>query len=886
MANVQISDLAPATLPLDLPNTFFEVQTIEGGINVSRKLAGDDFNVQSGITIEDEGVPLAALASTLDFVGAGVTASGAGGTKTITIPGGGGQVDSVVGGVNITVNAGDPVNPIVDLDAAITGVSVNGVTLTNAGVATNYLDETGAYSIPPGSGNTILVEDEGTPLATAATTLNFVGAGVVASGAGTTKTITIAGGGGGAPGGANTNVQFNNAGAFGGSAGFTWTDLSRELVITHDQPAGSGRPSILITTDVAAPAMEFDTNQTFYSVFEINADVGANVGFDVDASFVGADATHFLRLTDQAGSFLQTWTRDGTVDISNGVLVVDQNAPAAVRIAASSLLEMNERTAQNAPTAGVGQYWVRDDAPNTPMFTDDAGTDFELNAAASVPDPLIIGSINATSALTPTTGGSYINCPINIGANLIGTMPMTVLARQRIQNHTSSFAFGGTLFINIDGGDTWIGSLNGASVNVDYNNEVNLRHGAVGTIICNTVANGLQFPVDGTLFMDERAAAAGNIANHGQFWVRNDVPNVPMFTDDAGTDFVLNASGAAVAGANTQVQYNNSGVFGASADFTWDDAAKKLTIDAGAVSVPTYMFNIDLGSNTLTQGLRFLTTANSPYTFLRTTDQTGANGFSFVNDHTLSAPNHRIEIESDLSGSLVQIEADGVIRLLAFAGSPFEVSSVSGVEKVFVQNSATLMIEEVAAALADQAGYGQLWVRNDAPNNLMFTDDAGTDFVVAGESGPFQYVEQSIDDTVNNSTTLVDSELILTNIPTGHYAINLMIFARDVAVSGCGIRTAIVLAGASSPNTMRGSLKNFTGSGVPVTDLQGQVTDAFLWPSLTTGSGTSTIMLQGYCDIISGTNSVTVRFAQNTAQVGDLDFESGSFLSLTRLGST
>ena len=41
------------------------------------------------LTIEDEGTPLASAATSLDFVGAGVTASGAGATKTITIPGGG-----------------------------------------------------------------------------------------------------------------------------------------------------------------------------------------------------------------------------------------------------------------------------------------------------------------------------------------------------------------------------------------------------------------------------------------------------------------------------------------------------------------------------------------------------------------------------------------------------------------------------------------------------------------------------------------------------------------------------------------------------------------------------------------------------------------------------
>ena len=35
-------------------------------------------------------------------------------------------------------------------------------------------------------------------------------------------------------------------------------------------------------------------------------------------------------------------------------------------------------------------------------------------------------------------------------------------------------------------------------------------------------------------------------------------------------------------------------------------------------------------------------------------------------------------------------------------------------------------IGEQAAAQADTEGYGQLWVRDDAPNTLMFTDDAGT----------------------------------------------------------------------------------------------------------------------------------------------------------------
>jgi hypothetical protein len=48
---------------------------------------GNMVGTGSSLTVEDEGTPLATAADTLDFVGAGVTASGTGAEKTITIPG-------------------------------------------------------------------------------------------------------------------------------------------------------------------------------------------------------------------------------------------------------------------------------------------------------------------------------------------------------------------------------------------------------------------------------------------------------------------------------------------------------------------------------------------------------------------------------------------------------------------------------------------------------------------------------------------------------------------------------------------------------------------------------------------------------------------------------
>lgn len=49
MPNVQISDLPLAVIPLDLTGTFFEVQTIESGVEVSRKVAGDNLSFSGGI---------------------------------------------------------------------------------------------------------------------------------------------------------------------------------------------------------------------------------------------------------------------------------------------------------------------------------------------------------------------------------------------------------------------------------------------------------------------------------------------------------------------------------------------------------------------------------------------------------------------------------------------------------------------------------------------------------------------------------------------------------------------------------------------------------------------------------------------------------------------
>ena len=51
-----------------------------------------------------------------------------------------------------------------------------------------------------------------------------------------------------------------------------------------------------------------------------------------------------------------------------------------------------------------------------------------------------------------------------------------------------------------------------------------------------------------------------------------------------------------------------------------------------------------------------------------------------------------------------------------------------------VRSEVPILIQEAASATTDVAGKGQLWVKNDTPNNLYFTNDAGNDVQITNGS--------------------------------------------------------------------------------------------------------------------------------------------------------
>lgn len=101
---------------------------------------------------------------------------------------------------------------------------VNGEVAIDTSAKKLYINDSGTVKeIGGGSGggsSSLTIADEGSNLSTAATTLNFVGAGVIASGTGATKTITISGGSGG---GVNVQGEVRAYTGDGSTTGYTVT---------------------------------------------------------------------------------------------------------------------------------------------------------------------------------------------------------------------------------------------------------------------------------------------------------------------------------------------------------------------------------------------------------------------------------------------------------------------------------------------------------------------------------------------------------------------------------------------------------------------------------------------------------------------------------------
>lgn len=508
----------------------------------------------------------------------------------------------------------------------------------------------------------ITIQEEGTPLATLATTLNFIGANVTAAGTGATKTITVSAGGG-IPGGADTQMQYNNGGAFGGTAEWTFANGTGKLTGTAEfevndrilfgsvGDAADGDPYGRLVFDAALP----DSEDVFLGFgFQDNA----SVQYELAAANV-SPAGIFLRGTGGIGSvtlaadhynnFANTPGTDlGNPDGWGAAIEVDGRETGTgsiirLRIAGTTCLNVqpdganyitqirdklemtstgyvdsygytiNNLTAP-IPTMGGTNFhlWVDSNGGGgTPIFKvrDDADVDImELYDAKATfgnyvfnidqtvgagQDNYVLTYDNATGEIgleasaggATSPGGSFNQVQYNdsgVFGGLAGftvndvatTTSMVAIGSQAgltsgnvltIDNSSGVTAKTGQVMVvsNSDttaSPDVLVLDQNGPAGDLlvlkDAGTEVTVFDGAGylidypgapsnGEVLAWNAANSRYEvgPVTqatfGPIFINEQAAADADVPGDGQYWVYSSAPNIPVFTGDTGLDYRL-----------------------------------------------------------------------------------------------------------------------------------------------------------------------------------------------------------------------------------------------------------------------------------------------------------------------------------------------------------
>lgn len=413
--------------------------------------------------------------------------------------------------------------------------------------------------------------------------------------------------------------------------------------------------------------------------------------------------------------------------------------PTASAVGIPNPLVLPEIAGAGPDVPGEGQIWVRDDSPNVLIYTDDEGTDFVISSGGGGGGGIADGTTN--NATLRWDGSNWVeNTDVLItSAGQLQVVDNTAIFRMET---TGAASDEGTTDIRMNPFSGWIiQSVTDSGFNGPFLMSANRTGEDWQNLQIQTgvdVFTGDFTMEGGSIYLDEVPAALADRAGYGQVWVRDDVPNTLMFTDDAGNDHDLTAGGGGgtPAGANEEIQYNDNGSFGASVRFRWDVSESSLDIDvrdAGVRDGAIHIVRMQEGA----VGLR-IESGNGNTTFhdiWQDYDPDFESSWRLQVDST--SPLRLLTWLDDPSDVFIQFQAgfDGLMRFGGNDGS--EKTFIDFTNDIFaIRNSSTLYIEEITVGNPEVTDHGQIWVRDDAPNTLMFTDDAGTDFVIGGAAAP------------------------------------------------------------------------------------------------------------------------------------------------------
>lgn len=315
-------------------------------------------------------------------------------------------------------------------------------------------------------------------------------------------------------GGADTQIQFNNGGVFGGSANLVWTGTNLEVTGVADITAPTS--SVGLSVDSTTGNVELQTDGQVYGYQKLDV---ATAGLQIKSySDGGAAKTEQARLymgqstTSAAGGYFSFYTNNGTAIAERVLFDKDGN----VTINSGNL---------SAASGTVTAEGVITDAPTT-------GTPLDITGD---------GGQAGTNWLSVSHGGS-----VRAGGYVANT-------------------YWGIASDN---------ALNGPGIFADLsNNTMQLMSGSSGLAALIANADRSVYPVGGlatnSILLDGVTATTQSASD-----------NSTKVATTAYADAAAAAVAGPAAGSNTQVQYNNSGAFGASSNLTFDGTSLTAALSA------------------------------------------------------------------------------------------------------------------------------------------------------------------------------------------------------------------------------------------------------------------------------------------------------------------
>lgn len=455
------------------------------------------------------------------------------------------------------------------------------------------------------------------------------------------------GGGNGVPGGANTQVQFNDAGNFGGDAGFTYNSVTNVLSVSGNIVANNfiGSGNITIDTIVA------------------NSNVTADYFIGNGSQLTGIQATS-ANFANYAGNVTVASQPNITSLGTLTTLSVSGNVTANYFLGNGAFLT-GVGNANYTPLANFANY-----AGNVTVSSQPNITSLGTLTSLSVSGNANIGNLSATqftNNLIPSTDITYDigntsrrwkdlylsgntiyignttitatsdGISINGGNGNVTADNLTDVPAANVIGQVSNALVSSTVYTNAQPNITSVGTLTTVSVSGNAN-VGNLL--ATGNIVgSNVTANQYLTALNANLTGTVSLGGAVSIGALGSLTSLSNVnftssPNVTLGavsnihiaggvsgyflrTDGAGNlSWAVGGGGGGngtPGGNTTEVQFNDSGVFGASANFTFNPFSYVLavpTINTSTVSVANTL-TVNTTANLYTTNVTGVLTATS-----------------------------------------------------------------------------------------------------------------------------------------------------------------------------------------------------------------------------------------------------------------------------------